>query len=142
MKNPSNSTTDHVRWSRKLFASMLWRAFPGRSEAEIAARAAPVLGVSERQVRNWLRIEHSAALHHFLAVAEITSRADPQIGVSERQARDLLRAEHSAAPHHFLAVAAIAVAEIVIASRSPIPRCPDGSTTLPAAGPKPKPGAR
>lgn len=47
---------------------MLWRAFPSPSAAALAKRAASVLGVSERQVRNWLAEDHDAALRHVTAV--------------------------------------------------------------------------
>uniref|UniRef100_A4WTC0 Uncharacterized protein n=1 Tax=Cereibacter sphaeroides (strain ATCC 17025 / ATH 2.4.3) TaxID=349102 RepID=A4WTC0_CERS5 len=57
--------------SRKRFARMLWRAFPSDSERDLAATAAPVLGVSERQVRNWLQCEHDAAARHVFAVMAI-----------------------------------------------------------------------
>lgn len=57
--------------SRKRFARLLWRAFPSASERDLAATAAPVLGVSERQVRNWLQCEHDAAGRHVFAVMAI-----------------------------------------------------------------------
>ncbi len=41
------------------------------SERDLAAKAAPVLGVSERQVRNWLQCENDAALRHVFAVMTI-----------------------------------------------------------------------
>lgn len=61
----------HARASRKRFAGLLWRAFPASSERDLAAKAAPVLGVSERQVRNWLQCENDAALRHVFAVMTI-----------------------------------------------------------------------
>ncbi len=61
----------HPKASRRWFAALLWRAFPSRSAGDLAERAAPVLGVSTRQVRNWLDGEHSAALPHVLAVIAI-----------------------------------------------------------------------
>lgn len=67
-KNPARNALTHVEASRRWFAGLLWRAFPAPSEAELAARAAPVLGVSERQVRNWLRGEHDASLRYVTAV--------------------------------------------------------------------------
>jgi hypothetical protein len=42
--------------ARMRFSRMLHRAFPGPSDAAIAAKAAPVLGVSPRQVQNWLQL--------------------------------------------------------------------------------------
>jgi hypothetical protein len=59
------------RGPRRFFADLLWRAFPADSEQALAARAAPVLGVSERQVRNWLRQEHDAKLTQVLAVLAV-----------------------------------------------------------------------
>ncbi|MGC9449773.1 hypothetical protein [Cereibacter johrii] len=61
----------HARASRKRFAGLLWRAFPASSERDLAAKAAPVLGVSERQVRNWLQCENDAALRHVFAVTPV-----------------------------------------------------------------------
>lgn len=58
----------HKNSSRAWFASLLWRAFPASSEREVARRAAPLLGVSERQVINWLRSENDAALSYVTAV--------------------------------------------------------------------------
>ncbi|WP_438939119.1 hypothetical protein [Cereibacter sphaeroides] len=67
LKNLAHSDA-HGRASRKRFARLLWRAFPATSERDLAAKAAPVLGVSERQVKNWLRCENDAALRHVVAV--------------------------------------------------------------------------
>lgn len=39
---------------RSLFVRLLWVAFPSRSEKELAERAHKALGVSQRQVENWL----------------------------------------------------------------------------------------
>lgn len=58
----------HVRASRRWFAGLLWRAFPAPSAAALAERAAGVLGVSERQVRNWLDERNDAGLSHITAV--------------------------------------------------------------------------
>lgn len=49
-----------VEADRAWFAALLWRAFPSGSENELSETAAAVLGVSARQVRNWLRCEHDA----------------------------------------------------------------------------------
>ena len=49
-----------VEAEREWFARLLWRAFPSASENELSETAAAVLGVSSRQVRNWLRCEHDA----------------------------------------------------------------------------------
>lgn len=71
VKNLAHSDIDHVKASRKAFASLLWRAFPARSERELALKAASVLDVSPRQIKNWLRCENSAAWHYVAAVMAI-----------------------------------------------------------------------
>lgn len=67
VKNPAECE-DHAAASRKWFAAMLWRAFPARSENELADTAARALDVSPRQVKNWLRCEHDASLRYVTAV--------------------------------------------------------------------------
>lgn len=57
--------------SRRWFCNLLWRAFPATSEHDLAHKAAPALGVSPRQVRNWLREEHDASLRYVTAVLAI-----------------------------------------------------------------------
>lgn len=47
--------------SGQWFAGLLWRAFPAHSENEVAEKAGRALGVSARQVKNWLRCENSPA---------------------------------------------------------------------------------
>ncbi len=69
-KNPAQNDIQ-AKASRKRFAKLLWRAFPSASERDLAAVAAPVLGVSERQVRHWLRCEHDAASRHLFALLAI-----------------------------------------------------------------------
>jgi hypothetical protein len=54
---------------------MLWFVFGPGSQAEVAQRAARVLGCSQRQVINWLQCEHDPGLRYVarlwvLAVAE------------------------------------------------------------------------
>ena len=71
MKNPSQNALSTKKAARRFFRDLLWRAFPAASEREVAERAARVLDVSERQVRNWLRCEHSAAWHYVAAVMVI-----------------------------------------------------------------------
>lgn len=44
---------------RKLVAALLWKAFPSKSADELAERAAPVLGLSERHIKRLLKGEHS-----------------------------------------------------------------------------------
>ena len=58
----------HKSRSRKWFAALLRRAFPGASNREVAEMAAPVLNVSERQIVNWLKCENDAALSYVTAV--------------------------------------------------------------------------
>jgi len=78
MKNPAQSFDPAIS-GRRRFRDLLWRAFPSDSERALAQRAAPVLGVSERQVINWLREEHGASVDHVwkvivLAGAEVVIR--------------------------------------------------------------------
>lgn len=68
MKDLSFSDVDHTDGARLFFRNLLWRAFPGPSEAAVAEKAARVLDVTPRQVRNWLRCENSAAWHYVSAV--------------------------------------------------------------------------
>ena len=69
MKNPARTAgLDRPRdWVRDL----LWQAFPARSEREVATRASRALGVSRRQVQNWMRCENDASLRHVAAVLVI-----------------------------------------------------------------------
>lgn len=60
-----------VEAERAWFAALLWRAFPSASENELSERAGPVLGVSARQVRNWLRSEHDARWRDVMKVLAI-----------------------------------------------------------------------
>jgi hypothetical protein len=62
---------EHGTVSRRWFRNLLWRAFPARSEADLANKAASVLDVSPRQVRNWLREENDASLRYVTAVMAI-----------------------------------------------------------------------
>lgn len=57
--------------ARDWFARSLWIAFPSRSSDELAGRAAPVLGCSERQVKNWLNCENDASLRFVLRLIAI-----------------------------------------------------------------------
>lgn len=58
---------DHTSASRRWFARLLWRAFPGPSEHEVAQQASRALGVSPRAVTYWLRGQNSAALQYVTA---------------------------------------------------------------------------
>lgn len=66
MKNPAR--TAGIDRPREWFRDLLWAAFPGQSEREVAVRAARALGVSQRQVQNWLRCEHDASLRYVAAL--------------------------------------------------------------------------
>lgn len=67
MKNLAVSG-DHASASRRWFRNMLFRAFPSPSEHDLANKAARVLDVSPRQVKNWLREENDASLRYVTAV--------------------------------------------------------------------------
>jgi len=67
----SNSHFDRNTAYRMWFRDMLWRAFPADSDAARAEKAARVLDVSDRQVRNWLRCEHDPKLRYVMAVIAI-----------------------------------------------------------------------
>lgn len=82
MKSFSDNRFDHATASRRWFAALLWRAFPGPSENVVAEAAARALGVTPRQVRNWLRCENSAALQYVTAVMLI---AGVEIAIGGRQ---------------------------------------------------------
>lgn len=70
-KNPSGNA-DHAAASRRWFRDLLWKAFsPAQSENEVAEKAARVLDVTPRQVRNWLRCENDASLRYVTAVLMI-----------------------------------------------------------------------
>ncbi|WP_299663880.1 hypothetical protein [uncultured Ruegeria sp.] len=71
LKNLARNSLDHESASRKWFASLLWRAFPAPSENDLALKAARVLDVSPRQVKNWLRCQNDASLKYVTAVALI-----------------------------------------------------------------------
>lgn len=70
MKNLAHSATN-PKAARRWFRNMLWRAFPSPSENELAIKAARVLDVSPRQVKNWLREENDASLRYVTAVLAI-----------------------------------------------------------------------
>ena len=71
VKNLADIAGGNVKPARKAFANMLWLAFPSPSEHDLCLKAARVLDVSPRQVKNWLRCQNSAAIHYFFAVAAI-----------------------------------------------------------------------
>lgn len=73
-----SKNSDHETAARRWFAALLWRAFPAPSEHELSIKAAPVLGVTPRQVQNWLRCNNDASLKYVTAVALI---AGVEIGI-------------------------------------------------------------
>lgn len=83
MKNLANNS-DHAVASRRWFSDMLWRAFPAPSEHDLSVTAARALGVSPRQVKNWLREENDASLRYVTAVMMIAS-AESVLSVIERR---------------------------------------------------------
>lgn len=83
VKNLAENALDQVSGARKVFATLLWRAFPAPSEHDLCIKAAHVLDVSPRQVRNWLRCENSAAWHYVAAVMVI---AGAELVFDERRA--------------------------------------------------------
>lgn len=73
VKFPSETARSLGDWltshrGRELWAELLKNAFPGRSENEIAEAAAPILDVTPRTVRNWLRGVHEPKIKHVVAV--------------------------------------------------------------------------
>lgn len=58
VENPAKSNIDFREASRREDARRLERAFPGRSQQEIALKASRTLGMSPRQIVYWLQLEH------------------------------------------------------------------------------------
>lgn len=81
MKHLATFASDHGQASRKWFSNLLWRAFPSPSEHALANKAARVLDVSPRQVKNWLRCENDASLKYVTAVMLI---AGVEFGIGGR----------------------------------------------------------
>lgn len=71
--DPSINYVSLQEVSRERFRDLLLVAFPGASEAETARKAAAVLPVSERTVRNWLAMTHSPALEIVFAIGCLES---------------------------------------------------------------------
>ena len=71
MKHLAISTPCEAFCPRRWFADLLWTAFPSRSANDLARTAAPVLGVSTRQVRYWLEEANDAPVRHVVAVLAI-----------------------------------------------------------------------
>lgn len=71
VKNLARNAEVAAKRPRRWFRDLLWRAFPSASERELAEVAAPVLGVSKRQVQNWLREENDASVSSVLKVLAI-----------------------------------------------------------------------
>ncbi len=57
---PMRGQVSPVEAEREWFARLLWRAFPSASATALSEVAGPVLGVSPKQVRNWLECRHDA----------------------------------------------------------------------------------
>ena len=77
MKNLSKTDISYSERPRVWFRDLLWAAFPGQSEHEIAHKASRVLDVSERQVRNWLRGNNDAS---WRSVAQVMAIANAESG--------------------------------------------------------------
>lgn len=77
MTSASNSRTARALLrggvSRRIFANLLRRAFPGDSDNQRAIAGAPVLGISERHFRRLLQEEHDASAPQVLAVLVLIS---------------------------------------------------------------------
>ena len=58
-------------FARERFAEMLITAWGGDTPQEVARHAAPTLGVSERQIVNWLHGESSPAFEHVVVVGTV-----------------------------------------------------------------------
>lgn len=69
MKSPSQAAG--LDQPREWFRDLLWRAFPGRSDRDVAVRASRVLGVSARQIQHWLQCENDPGWSHVAAVLVI-----------------------------------------------------------------------
>lgn len=82
-KNLAENACDHEKASRRWFAAMLWRAFPSPSEHDLSVKAARVLDVSPRQVKNWLRCQNDASLKYVTAVALIAG-VELGLGIGRR----------------------------------------------------------
>lgn len=68
VKNPANSSITSLSRPREWWRDLLWAAFPSASAHEVSKKAAPALGVSRRQVLNWLECEHDPKLGHVAKV--------------------------------------------------------------------------
>lgn len=58
-------------FARERFAEMLITAWPADTAQEVARRAAPTIGVTERQITNWLKGESSPAFEHVVVVGTV-----------------------------------------------------------------------
>jgi len=54
--------------ARERFADLLRVAFPARDDAGVARRCSEVMGVTEKTVRGWLKMEHSAPFDIVFAI--------------------------------------------------------------------------
>lgn len=57
-EKPHKTNVDFRESSRREDAARLWAAFPGHSQQAVAERASRALGVTDRQIINWLALKH------------------------------------------------------------------------------------
>lgn len=64
LKNPALSPAQEQAIARREVADLIWRAFggPGKTQKAVAAAGAKLTGYSERQIVNYLKMEHDAPL--------------------------------------------------------------------------------
>lgn len=80
VSNPAKSNADFREASRREDAQRLERAFPGRSQQEIALKASRALGMSPRQIIYYLHLEHDMpswlvkAIEHYLGGVDRVAR--------------------------------------------------------------------
>lgn len=89
VKNPSGNLCKHNpdfrEASRRDDANLLWAAFGGPSQQAVADQASRALGVTDRQVINWLKLENDmpswavkAAMHYVRGVERIARKIEGQ----------------------------------------------------------------
>jgi hypothetical protein len=57
-RNPHKRNVDFRHVSRRDDAALLWSAFPGHSQQSVADKASRALGVTDRQIINWLQLNN------------------------------------------------------------------------------------
>ena len=76
MHNPTKSDGDFRSASRREDANLLRQAFDGRTQQEMALKGSRCIGVSPRQIINWMQMEHDMpswavkAVRHYLKVVD------------------------------------------------------------------------